>query len=91
MIDRVVRLYCYVFDGQMRSWVRFLGTIGRLCRPYDHAKEKRKALAWFKNQYQEFRERIPAERCLEYNIKDGWKPLCEHLGVPIPMVRRQAS
>jgi len=27
---------------------------------------------------------IPAERLLTFNVKEGWGPLCEFLGVPIP-------
>lgn len=32
------------------------------------------------------RKTIPQERLLEYNVKEGWEPLCEFLGVPIPDV-----
>ena len=27
---------------------------------------------------------IPADRLLVYQVKDGWGPLCEFLGVPVP-------
>lgn len=27
---------------------------------------------------------IPASRLLVYQVKDGWEPLCEFLGVPVP-------
>ena len=28
---------------------------------------------------------VPKERLLEYEVgKDGWEPLCEFLGVPVP-------
>ena len=30
------------------------------------------------------RSAIPADQLLEYEIKDGWGPLCEFLGVPVP-------
>ena len=29
-------------------------------------------------------ETVPAEKLLIYNVKEGWKPLCNFLGVPIP-------
>lgn len=27
---------------------------------------------------------IPADRLLVYQVKDGWQPLCEYLGLPVP-------
>lgn len=27
---------------------------------------------------------VPKERLLEWNVKDGWEPLCEFLGKPVP-------
>ena len=29
---------------------------------------------------------IPADRLLVFSVKDGWEPLCEFLGVPVPDV-----
>ncbi|KAF4589703.1 NAD dependent epimerase/dehydratase [Ophiocordyceps camponoti-floridani] len=81
---KVTRWYCYALDAQTRSWMRFTKVMTTLCLNFDHGKEREKAIAWFQGQYKECRDRIPAERCLEYTIQDGWQPLCEHLGVPIP-------
>lgn len=33
---------------------------------------------------EEVRSLVPPERLLEYNIKDGWDPLCEFLGDSAP-------
>lgn len=30
------------------------------------------------------RSLVPKERLLEFNVKQGWGPLCEFLGVPVP-------
>ena len=30
------------------------------------------------------RGKVPPERLLEFNVKDGWEPLCEFLGLPVP-------
>ena len=42
----------------------------------------------FKKKYREHNERvkaaIPKERLLVFNVKQGWKPLCEFLGCEIP-------
>ena len=27
---------------------------------------------------------MPAEQLLIFNVKEGWKPLCDFLGVPVP-------
>jgi hypothetical protein len=35
--------------------------------------------------YAEMKRLVPKERLLEYEVgKDGWEPLCEFLGVPVP-------
>ena len=28
--------------------------------------------------------RVPAQRLLVFNVRDGWEPLCEFLGVSVP-------
>lgn len=33
---------------------------------------------------QRVRELVPKDRLLEYNIKEGWEPLCRYLGVEVP-------
>ena len=46
------------------------------------------ATALFRKKYRQHNERvqavIPAERLLGFNLKQGWKPLCEFLGCDIP-------
>ncbi|KAF4509233.1 hypothetical protein G6O67_005513 [Ophiocordyceps sinensis] len=91
MAERVMRMYCYALDSYIRSWVRFSNVMMTRSMPFDHVNEKDKAIAWFNAQYQEFRNGIPAERCIEYRVQDGWKPLCEHLGVAVPMVQDRAT
>ena len=78
--------YLRLFDPDRDVFEKTLGTMHRLATPFDHGKEKAKALKWYKSQYDEYRERIPSERRLEFSVQDGWKPLCEFLGVPVPMV-----
>jgi len=38
----------------------------------------------FLEHYEEVRSLVPPERLLEYQITDGWEPLCNFLGQPIP-------
>lgn len=79
-------IYSFMFDTSLRNMAGYSKALRQYVLKYDHGEEKDKALAWYKAQYDEFRERIPAERRIEYTITDGWAPLCEHLGVPIPMI-----
>lgn len=56
-----------------------------------HEDCREKALAFFENYYADCRARIPAERMLEYRVQDGWKPLCDHLGVEVPTLHVDGS
>jgi hypothetical protein len=38
---------------------------------------------WYQH-IEEVKAAVPKEKLLVYNVKDGWGPLCEFLGVPEP-------
>lgn len=38
----------------------------------------------FLRHYDEVRSLVPPERLLEFKVADGWEPLCEFLGDPVP-------
>ena len=38
----------------------------------------------YRDWYSKVVETVPAEKLLIFNVKQGWKPLCDFLGVPIP-------
>ena len=42
------------------------------------------AIAGYREHNRRVREGVPAERLLVFNVADGWQPLCEFLGVPVP-------
>ncbi|HYD10636.1 MAG TPA: sulfotransferase, partial [Acidimicrobiales bacterium] len=42
------------------------------------------AKAGYERHLAEVRERIPAERLVEWVPSDGWGPLCRMLDVPVP-------
>lgn len=42
------------------------------------------AMDVFTRHNQTVQERVPPERLLVYNVKEGWEPLCTFLGVPMP-------
>jgi hypothetical protein len=39
---------------------------------------------WFKRRNQQVIDALPPERLLVFSPKEGWKPLCAFLGVPVP-------
>ncbi|KAI8244004.1 hypothetical protein K4K57_012829 [Colletotrichum sp. SAR 10_99] len=38
----------------------------------------------YKRHYAEVRASVPKERLLEFNLKEGWEPLCKFLGKEVP-------
>jgi hypothetical protein len=49
-------------------------------RPGDRAH----AIAKYEANVAAVKATIPPSRLLVHNLGDGWEPLCEHLGVPVP-------
>jgi sulfotransferase family protein len=48
--------------------------------PFDPAHAK----AAYERHNAEVRATVPAERLLEWQVTDGWAPLCARLGLPVP-------
>ena len=48
------------------------------------SENKDLVLAAFQNRINEVKDVIPENRLLIYQVTDGWLPLCDFLGVPIP-------
>jgi hypothetical protein len=65
-------------DDFGRWAVRLIGD--HIGPPHDEAAVK----AGYERHNAEVRATIPADRLLEWKATDGWAPLCEALGVPIP-------
>ncbi|KAM5347862.1 hypothetical protein ACJ41O_007686 [Fusarium nematophilum] len=84
-------MYCFLLDDHVQNMAAYSRSLRQWVLRYDHGRERDKALAWYREQYDEFRERIPAGRRIEYTVCDGWAPLCEHLGVPVPVVEDPAG
>jgi Sulfotransferase domain len=47
-------------------------------------EDREHAIGVFERHNEEGRERVPAEKLLVYDVKEGWGPLCEFLGVEAP-------
>ena len=52
----------------------------------DRVKDRAFMTGWFERRNQEVIDTLPAERLLIYSPRQGWKPLCSFLGVPVPDV-----
>ncbi|MBK9925894.1 MAG: sulfotransferase family protein [Anaerolineales bacterium] len=46
--------------------------------------DKEHAIQIFNAHIEEVKKNIPAEKLLIFNVKEGWKPLCDFLGIPVP-------
>jgi uncharacterized protein YndB with AHSA1/START domain len=53
----------------------------RFCAELENASAMKDA---YERHNDAVRETVPAERLLEWTATDGWGPLCERLGVPVP-------
>jgi hypothetical protein len=47
-------------------------------------EDREKAIRAYKEWIEEVKRNVPADRLLIYNVKEGWEPLCDFLGVPVP-------
>lgn len=70
-----------LFSGRLRRFGRFARTMGKRFLP---SLEESEAIAAFERHNARVREVVPAERLLVMEVKQGWAPLCEFLGTPVP-------
>ena len=47
-------------------------------------EDKDHAIAIFNQHIENVKQRVPPDRLLVYNVKEGWEPLCAFLGVDVP-------
>jgi hypothetical protein len=47
-------------------------------------EDREYAIETFERHNEEVKQRVPAEKLLVYDVKEGWAPLCEFLGVEVP-------
>lgn len=65
--------------------IEWSGMVGQvLARSFGGAMDRDGIIAAFHAHEAEVKAAIPAERLLVHQAKDGWGPLCAHLGVPVP-------
>ncbi len=47
-------------------------------------KDEQHVIEVFKQHMEQVKRTVPSERLLTYQVSEGWEPLCEFLGVPVP-------
>lgn len=47
-------------------------------------EDKQYAIEVFERHNEKVKERVPKDRLLVYEVREGWGPLCEFLGVEVP-------
>lgn len=50
----------------------------------DRYQEREYAVAVYREHNRRVLEMVPEDRLLSFHIKEGWRPLCDFLGVPVP-------
>ncbi len=72
-------------DPHLQPWYEFMMQLLRERFTTDVSDEAVAKAAYLRHN-DEVRERVPAGRLLEWHPGDGWEPICERLGVPVPDV-----
>lgn len=75
------------FDPYWLGRVVNIGTIGvdkQVGSGKTLAAAKARSKEEYRKHYALVRSLVPKERLLEYQLNDGWQPLCEFLGKPVP-------
>jgi hypothetical protein len=70
------------FTGEDHPMIFVSRIISEATFANDYSRDN--VIAAFKRHNAEVEQRIPADRLLVFEAKDGWEPLCAHLGVPVP-------
>lgn len=73
-----------VFVPHMRAVRRMVGDL--IWRgTFDGRFEDREyAISVFERHTEDVKAKVPPEKLLVYEVREGWEPLCEFLGVPVP-------
>lgn len=77
---------CQVIDVLQLLWRPYYSMMTIIANKWtggdlDNSETLRRAYA---DHYADVRSKVPKERLLEFESKDGWEPLCEFLGKPVP-------
>ena len=75
-----------VFEGAPPGLDEWFGAVRRMLaeRFCDDLDNPAAMIAAFERHNDEVRDGVPADRLLEWTATEGWEPLCDRLGVPVP-------
>jgi len=76
------RLLCFM-SRRLRMIARFTDTI-IIENAFDGRLEKEHCMRIFESHNAAVRTTVPSERLLEYDVQQGWQPLCDYLGLTVP-------
>ena len=65
------------------NWRGMIEAIFASRSPFD-MKDADQCMAAFESHNEDVKQRAPKDRLVIWNAKDGWEPLCNALGLPIP-------
>lgn len=74
----------YRFHPLSRAWFPFATLLSKIW--YNNEYDGTKARIKYMTHYEHIRDIVPKENLLEMELGDGWEPLCNFLGVPVPEV-----
>ena len=74
------------FSPRLRKLMRVFRMSGQFWQEHvgPRYKERGPAIAFYRQWNEQIRKEIPSGKLLEYEVKEGWQPLCEFLGVEVP-------
>ena len=78
-----------LYDRRARQILGIMPNLGPVLWQGDFEgrfEDKPFAIAKYRAHIEEVKATIPAERLLVFQVKEGWAPLCDFLGVPVPDV-----
>ena len=85
--QKLVMLTKLLFSSRLRKMIKCVKFAKRRIFQVElQGKFEDKAFAEkvFNNHIEKVKSEVPPEKLLVYDVRDGWGPLCEFLGVPVP-------
>lgn len=81
--DRTIFTVTRRTEYEHQEWLDFVHELleSHIGRPWD---DRSAAIAAYERHNADVRASVPPDRLLEWNASDGWKPICEALGIAPP-------